>query len=354
MSPANRPTDARPSLVVLETGRPPAPVLRYVDQVVGSPTAVEFRFSRGVLATFDVDVVHVADPELDLLLGTRGASAARRLLAAVALARNLRRHRIALVRTLYSRAGEPRVGRARRWANRVLDRATTTFVALDHSTRTPDAARTIVIAHPHFRDRYVGYPRAEMVPGRILCVAAGDLPDEAGHLLAIPRVARTENLSLRLAGTVSRPLEQNVRSAVARHAAMISARLERVSDGAQVQEIASAELVVVPRIDTMSDLQLVFLVLSLDRPVLVPRTEAMSHLAAEVGAGWLQVSEGPITARVVDDAFAAIRGARESDRPALADRGLATTHAAYEAAFRTAAASVRGRSYASPNGGVDQ
>lgn len=317
-------------------------MLRYVDQVVGSPTGVEFRYSQGVLTAFDVDVVHVADPHLDHLLGTRGASGSQRVLAVLALARNLRRHRIALVRTLHE-SRRRRAGRAHELANRLLDRATTSFIVLDPATPTPDAARTTVIPHAHFRDRYVGYPRADMVRGRILCIAAGELPVEARGLLAIPRVVDTEGVTVRLAGTVDRGLEESVRSALAQHSATVSARLELLSDGAQVQEIDSAELVVVPRVDTLSQLQLVFLALSLDRPVLVPRTTAMTRLSGQLGEGWVWTSDGPVTAHVIDDAFAAIRGVDRSARPALDDRDLGTIHAAYEAVFRAAASSLRRR-----------
>jgi hypothetical protein len=329
-------------LIVHETGRPPAPVLRYVDQVVGSPSDVEFRFSQGVLTAFDVDVVHVAEPNLDLLLGTRGASGYQRLLATLVLARNLRRHRIALVRTLHH-PGKRRTGRAQQLANRALDRATTAFVVLDGMAGSPDARRTAVIPHPHFRDRYVGYPRGGLLRGRMLCVSAGDLPAQVQGLLAIPRITNTEGVTLRLAGTAPRALAESIRSAIARHAGTVSARLERLSDGAQVQEIDSAELVVLPKIETLSDVQIVFLVLSLDRPVLLPRTEAMARLADQVGPGWVILSDGPITAQVVDDAFASLRSNDRAERPALDDRDLATTHAAYAAVFHAAASSRRRR-----------
>lgn len=340
--PPNRSAAQLPTFVVHETGRPPAPVLRYVDQVVGSPTDMEFRYSQGVLTAFDVDVVHVAEPNLDLLLGTRGASGFQRLLATLVLTRNLRRHRIALVRTLHH-SGKRRAGRSQRLANRVLDRATAAFVVFDNPMSTPAATRTTRIPHPHFRDRYVGYPRAQMIRARVLCVSAGDLPAEAENLLAMPRVADTDDVTIRLAGHAARPLEESARRAVARHSETVSTRLERLSDGAQVQEIDAAELVVLPRVDTLSDLQLVFLVLSLDRPVLVPRTVAMAGLASEVGPGWVCLSDGPITAQVIDDAFEVIRSADRGERPDLAGRDLATTHAAYEAVFRTAASSRRRR-----------
>jgi beta-1,4-mannosyltransferase len=327
---------------VHESGRPPAPNLRYVDQVVGAESSLEFRFSQGVLSDFDVDVVHVADPRLDYVLGTRGAGGWHRLFASLVFARNLRRHRVALVRTLHS-PDDRRRGWGWRLSERVLDRATTTFVVLEGSAATPDGSRTTVIPHPHFRDRYVGYPRGEIVEGRLLCISAGDLPSEAKHLLAIPHLADTNGLTLRLAGTASRALAESVRSTVAQQSGIVSARLEPMSDGAQVQEIQSAELVVIPRTTSMSDVQLVHLVLSLDRPVLVPHSEAMARLAGQVGPAWVLLSEGSITTQSVDTAFEAIRSNRRSTRPTLDNRGLSETHAAYEAAFRAASASVRSR-----------
>jgi beta-1,4-mannosyltransferase len=328
--------------VVHETHRPPAPALRFVDQVVGDWSAdVEFRFSQGVMTRFDVDVVHVAQPHLDLLLGTRGASASQRLLATLALARNLRRHRIALVQTLDG-MGKRRSSRlVDRVARRVLDRATTRFVVLDEFTITPDPARTTVIPHAHFRDRYAGYPRGERVTGRVLCIAAGSLPSDAAALLAIPHVANTPDLSVRLAGIAPPPIEAGIRSVIARHRSVVSARLERLSDGAQVQEIDAAELVVFPRIKSLEDLQTMFLALSLDRPVLTRGTESLERLATVVGPGWIHLCEGPITAEAVDDAFGSLRRSDRASRPELSGRDLATTSTAYADMLRAAAHTVK-------------
>lgn len=323
------------SVTVHITGRPPAPVLRYVDQVVGFPPAVQFRFSQGVLTAFDIDVVHVADPNIHLLLGTSHAHGYQQLLATLVLAWNLRRHRIALVRTLDPYGHRPR-GRLQRLANRVLDRATTTFVTFDGAAVTPDAARTTVIPHAHYRDRFVGYPRGEMVFGRMLCISATELPRECRGLLALPRAMTTRGVTLRLAGRVPPAVEESTRSARALHSATVSVRNELLSDGAQVQEIDAAELVVLPKIEVLSDLQLVFLALSLDRPVLAPRTGATTRLAEEVGPGWMHLSDGPITAQVVDDAFASIRSVGRPAQPNLDGRDLTTIHAAYEAVFRAA------------------
>ena len=335
----NRPT-ATPGLVVHETARPPAPFLRYIDQVTGGPgTDVEFRYSQGVLTNFDIDVVHVAEPNLDLLLGTRGATSLQRVAATLALTRNLRRHRIALVRTLPGVGDGSKTGRLPGPAARILDRATATFVVFDDSTPTPDPARTTVIPHAHFRDRYVGYPAASQVRGRVLFAGSGELPAQVRGLLALPRLT-TVDVTLRLAGVAGSELEEAIRSTLARHPGTLSVRLERLSDSAQVLEIDSSELVAVPRVQSLVELQLVFLALSRDRAVLTPRTNTMIRLAETVGPGWVHLSDGPLTAESVDAAFDSLRSPSRARLPDLSGRDLSTTHAAYESAYRAAASQL--------------
>jgi len=308
---------------------------------VGSPTTVQYRFSQGVLTAFDVDVVHVADANLELLLGTGRASTYQQLLATLVLIRNLRRHGIALVRTLPPNARRS-ADRLQRLASWMLDRATTTFVAFDNSVATPDRTRTVIIPHAHYRERFVGFPRGAMVPGRILCLSATALPTDSRGLLALPRIMDTEGVTLRLAGKVTSPLlKESIRSALAQHRATVSVRNEQLSDGAQVHEISSAELVVLPHVETLSDLQLIFVALSLNRPILVPRTPATVRLALSVGPAWVHLSDGPITAQVVDVAFASIRNIARSEQPNLEGRDLTSIHAAYEATFRAAVAMAR-------------
>jgi beta-1,4-mannosyltransferase len=141
---------------------------------------------------------------------------------------------------------------------------------------------------------------------------------------------------LRIAGVASAALDGPLRTARALHSAIVSTRLELLSDGAQVQEIDAAELVVVPQIESLATLQLVFLALSLDRPVLARRTEALAALAGAVGPGWLHLSDGPITAEAVDRAYTSLRQER-TERPCLDGRDLVTTQGAYAAVFRDAA-----------------
>lgn len=294
---------------------------------------MQFRFSRSVLTDFDVDVVHVVEPQLDQLLGTKHAGALQTLLATLALIRNLRKHRIALVRTIPGIGQHPRQRPRASVATRLLDRATSAFVIFDVSTHTPDARRTTVIPHAHFRDRFLGYPRHEMVPGRVLCIAGDRLPAVASGLIAIPQLTDTPGVTLRFCGEGDEGLKQRIRAASARHSLILSGRLENLSDGGRVQEIEAAEIVAVPEVRTLMDLQTVFMALSLNRPVITPATPMMTELARQIGPAWLHLSEGPITAAAVDDAMGSSRRPGKPLAPDMAGRDLVTVRMAYQKLF---------------------
>lgn len=323
-----------PRPVVQEVHRPTAPLLRYIDQIVGSGSEhLEFRFSQGVLTRFDIDILHVADENLGHLLGASTADAPASPLAVAVLVRNLRKHDIALIRTISRASSEAPGGRAARWARSLLDKATDAFIVFDESTPTPEPDKTTLIPHAHYRDRFIGYPRASTVRNRILCIAPTELSAQTLGLLAIPRAADTPDLELRVVGSAAPALARAIGSETARYPQRLSARLEALSDGAQVQEIDAAELTIVPETRTIEHYQTLFLVLSLDRPVLTPRTEAMTRLAQQVGPDWLHLSDGPVNADALDLALSRVRATPERTRPNLDGRSLQTTQNAYAALF---------------------
>jgi beta-1,4-mannosyltransferase len=306
--------------------------------VTGPRSELDYRYSQGVLTNFDVDVVHVLDSNLDLLLGTRGATKYQRLLAASVFARNLRRHDIALVRTLQATDKQRGGSFVERLTDKILDRATDAFVTLDDLTPTPDTSLTTVVPHAHFRERFVGYPSADLVRGRILCIGASHLPVKSQGLLAATRVLDESGVTIRLAGLPPRGGGDFIRTASAKRPGNVSTRIERLSESARVQEIDAAELIAIPQhIKSLDDLQLVFLALSRDRCVLTPSTEAMVALSRSVGPGWIHLSEESITAESIDNAFRSMRADDRSDRPDLSQRDMETTHASYEAVFRRVA-----------------
>ncbi|GAA3287798.1 GDP-mannose--glycolipid 4-beta-D-mannosyltransferase [Nesterenkonia halobia] len=325
------PADERRPLRVSVGHRPPAPMTAYVDQIVGDDLSeVEFTFFMGSYRARDVDVVHVCD--VDAFLGGRDRKPAERVAAATEAADDLRDRGIALVRTV---VGPERPDDE---ALAILDRVTSTFVALDEVTPTPDPRRTVVIPHAHHRDRFLGYPRGEQVPGRILCVARAGVGRAAEGPLKVLSVTDTPDLSLRIAGEEDPTLETLLPRAIRRSRGRVTARTETLSDAEVIREVDGAELVVLPAIDSLVDQGLLFTVLSMDRPVLLPDGAAARRLAEEVGPGWVLTHDGPITAEVLDEAVSELRGTERDARPNLAGRGLETTVAAYAEVHRAATA----------------
>lgn len=319
-------------------------MLRFIDQVAGDLTpGLQFRYSEGVLTDFDVDVVHVLDSKIEALLGTRAAAPWQRILATALFARNLRIHGIALVRTLDTHPDSGRMTTAARIAGRLLDRATTIFVRMDESTPAPDPARSVVIPHADYRDRFVGYPSGAQEDGLVLCIAGHPLGTAEVELLGAIRVTRTPDLRMRLVGEAPPAVQGLIWSGVARARGRCSARLERLSDGARVVEIDRAELIVIPRPTVaVDDLQLVYLALSRARPVLTVRTPRMALLADEVGHEWIHLVDGAVTVESIEVALRVKRERRRAHAPRLDRRRLHLVQGAYAEAFRVASDRVVG------------
>lgn len=302
----------------------------YVDQIVGDDLSeTEFTFFMGSYRARDVDVVHFHD--VDAFLGGRDTKPAARVVAATEAAEDLQDRGVALVRTVVG----PQRGDDEALA--ILDRVTSTFVVLDEATPAPDPRRTVLIPHAHHRDRFLGYPRGEQVPGRLLCIARADVGRVAEGALKVFSVTDTPDLSLRVAGEEDPTLETLLPRAIRRSPGRVTARTETLSDAEVIREVDGAELVILPSLDSLVDLGMLFTVLSMDRPVLLPDGPAARRLAEEVGPGWVLTHDGPITAEALDEAVAALRGTERGTRPNLDGRDFDTTVAAYAEVYRAAA-----------------
>lgn len=250
------------------------------------------------------------------------------------LVRKLKKHGIALVQTVHG----PEARTTARW-RRILDRATSTFITLDKNTPTPDPRRTVCIPHAHYRDRFLGYPRAEMVQGRVLCLAPDRLERAAQGPLRVFPLVQTPGLTLRLAGEGDPGLRSDVERGSDHGQRTVTMRMERLSDAAMLQELTAAELVVLPAIETLGDENLLFLALSMDRPVMVPSSPALQDLAQEVGPRWVHLHDGPVTAELIDHTMEQLRSLPPAREPMLEDRSIDATARRYAEAFRSAAVS---------------
>lgn len=338
-------TRAERGVVVMAASGTPSPKLKYADQVIAVPGAdMVIRFQQSFQTSgdslADVDVVHVTGPLDTLLRLNHRSTPQERLKRTRHFVEMLSTNAVALVRTLYGPTPElhhPLEAEAAK----LLDAATTRFVVVDGATKTPDAARTVVIPYADMTERFAGYPTRDQVVGRLLCVADGTLDAVAESALKTFFVARTQNLSLRLAGEADDAILAELERAVARTPETITSRIEVLSDAALIEEITAAEFVLVPEPRTLAGYHLIMMALTFGRPVLAPVNEMLLALRREVGDAWVVPLELPITAERLDNAIAQSRALRKTERPDLTGRGWEATGRRYARVLRDAVDEIR-------------
>lgn len=336
MPPALTPEDHSAALRVHIGHRPPRPNVSYVDQIVGeSQESIAFSYFTGLLRNYDVDIVHVHHPCALLGGKTDGDPLPKNDLVLSALAlrvvRNLRKHRTALVQTVH---GKDHCGTGR-W-RRILERATDAYVTLDADTNTPAPDRTVHIPHAHYRERFLGYPVAEQIPGRVLCISPHRLAAVSAAPLRVFELTSTAGLSLRVAGGPDPAVSSLIDRADAGTQEKISSRLELLSDAAMVEEISEAELVLLPAIETLADESMLFMALSLERPVLVQDSPAVQSLRREVGPCWIHTHAGPLTAERIDSVMDALQSSPAEQPPQFIGRDMDVVAQQYAALYRAA------------------
>ncbi|TNM61081.1 GDP-mannose--glycolipid 4-beta-D-mannosyltransferase [Streptomyces sp. NP160] len=294
---------------------------RFVDQVTQmAPAEVQvqyFSWRRALLGGYDV--LHLHWPELLLRASSRRRRALRRS-AALALLVRTRVLRTPVVRTVHNTTPHEPGSRAEALVLAAVDRATDHFVLLNPTTRVPrDAGRTrsTVILHGHYRDRFAEHPRSQAVSGRV--VYAGIIRPYKGvdRLIEITGELGRRGAAVRVVGSPSGGMRELVESAVDREPAL-SARLEFVPDADLVAEVTAGELVVLPYRELHNSGALL-VALSLDRPVLVPRTPSTEALRDEAGEEWVHLYDDELTADDVVSALQRVR-AGSGGSPHLAGR----------------------------------
>lgn len=311
--------------------------LRYVDQVHegGAAAGIEslfFSWPRALLGSYDV--LHVHWPE-SLVRHRRAAGAlVKRLLMRAVLLR-LAVRGTPLVRTVHNEEPHEPGARGERRVLAAIDRRTTLRIVLNPATRVPAGARSVDIPHGHFRDRFHVDPAWESRPGRLLQVGRIRPYKGTERLLDVFSAVPDPALTLRIVGN---PLDAGIAATVRRAAAAdprISHRLEFVGDDDLVREVRAAELVVLAY-TIFHNSGVALLALSLDRPVLMPRSGSSEALRREVGADWVHLFDGPLTGADVERAVAAARSGRSTTVPDLRDRDWDRVGRRHRAAYLTA------------------
>ncbi|MGC5224407.1 hypothetical protein ACPW96_17715 [Micromonospora sp. DT81.3] len=304
---------------VLHSLAPPDGRTRFIDQMTeGAPDDVEVRyFSWKKALKGDYDVLHLHWPEfltrdqrLSKRVGKRQAMRATLLMT--------RMRRIPIVRTVHNLHPHEDGGRAERRLLNAIDRRTAVFIKLNPTTQLEPQMHGVTILHGHYRDRFAHHPRSEREKGRILYFGLIRPYKNVDKLIELYARRERPGTSLRIVGSPGRELREGISALINSHQA-VSGRLEFVDDDVLVREITAASLVVLPYAE-MHNSGAALVALSLDRPILVPRTPSNSALADEVGDAWVRQYDGDLTEEVLMSALAAADELGSEERPKLDGR----------------------------------
>jgi beta-1,4-mannosyltransferase len=294
----------------------------YVELLANSLRGkARFRYFSWSVAIFGrYDVLHVHWPETLL----RGRDLPRRLVRSVLMVVFLLRillWRTAVVRTLHNVSPHESGNRTERWLLAALDRLTSTWIVMnsDESVSALELPedRVFLVPHGHFREWYRREDRPVAEAGRFLLF--GQLRPYKGVedlIAAFAEVPDSVGASLELAGMpVNADFAEEIRLA-AQHVPRVNLRLSFLSDSELVRAILAAQIVVLPY-RRMLNSGAALTALSLNRPVLVPRSETNIALAEETGEQWVQLFDWPLTS---EDLVKALENSRA--RPVEAEPDL--------------------------------
>ncbi|MFT4214536.1 MAG: glycosyl transferase [Microbacterium sp.] len=283
------------------------------------------------------DVFHFHWPEVHLGGSRRPVAIARRLYFAALLAR-LRLGRTAIVRTVHNVEFPQDITPWERRMLEAVERRTDFRIALNAQTNIAGGEHA-VIPHGDFRAWYSGLgvePRAAE-------------PDTIGFVGLVRRYKGVEQLvrtfrdtmeiapelRLRVSGNPSTlELAAEIR-ALAAGDARIELDLRFLAEEEFAAAIMASEGLVLPY-RHMHNSGTVLAVLSLGRPVLVPRNEVNEALSAEVGPGWVMMFDGEVSGEALSQFLASAKRERSSAVPNLAGRTWQDVGIQHREAYRAA------------------
>lgn len=326
-------------MVVLQSLRPQTrndnPYLKQLLRAIEPHADIEY-FSWRTALVGRFDVFHVHWPEF--LLRERGRNRFVQYLLFSAFLLRMRLTGKRVVRTLHNLEPHEGVDAIERRLLEQLDRSTSAWIRINETTPLR-APHTATILHGHYRDWFAELNVPASVPGRLLYFGlirpykgVEGLLDcfERGPEAAAP-------VTLRIVGKpATDALRQRIETACAANA-QVTALLDYVDDATLAHEIGQAQLVVLPFRQMHNSGSLV-LALSLNRPVLVPRNEANTVLAAEVGPGWIYMYDGELSPAVLSAALEQVARDERAATPDLSRREWAEAGVSHCQAYAAALA----------------
>jgi beta-1,4-mannosyltransferase len=278
-----------------------------------------YECSRARLLAGHYDLWHLHWPEQALNAPNIGR-AVWRTAGLLALLRWMRWHGTKVVWTIHNlQAHEDRYPRLERWFWRSFTAQLDGHISLSCAgqefahERFPSLrnAPGFVIPHGHYRDLYP-VPISQQAAREALGIqSAARVAAFVGQIRPYKnvRVLITEFQRIADADVIlligGSPLDSQLRSELckaARDDARVRLDLRFLSDAEIQVYVSAADMVVLPYREVLNSGSAV-LALSLNRPILVPKAVAFAELQASVGAEWVSMYEGGLTASRLEQAF---------------------------------------------------
>lgn len=338
---------ARPIKVMQSFGAPRVtsnPYVHMLDEALSSTPGVEhLRFDRRRALFGRLDAIQFHWPETLFGAGTGAKGLARRAFA-TALRVRLSLGDVAVIRTVHNVELPKDVSPWQRRYLEWVERRTDHRIILNDLTALPPGSGSTLIPHGHYRDWFADVEKTDAAPDTLGFVGLVRRYKGVEDLIRVFRETAdaAPELRLRIAGNpTSSGLADEIRADAAADR-RIDLDLRYLSEPDFARAVMNSSGIVLPY-RFMHNSGTVLAALSLDRPVLVPRTAVNEQLSAEVGAGWITMFDGELSASDLLSFADALR-TPPAGSPDLSARDWDRAGAAHREAFERAVAHRRGGS----------
>jgi beta-1,4-mannosyltransferase len=297
-------------LKVLHSVSPTSETNPYVVQLIqglrGTSVPVFFSYRAALFGRYDV--AHLQWAEF-LIRGKGIAGIAKPLLFSLFLLRLVLTKK-PVFQTIHNLAPHEKGSLVEATLLAGLSKITTHWIAINSATPCR-APKTTLIPHGHYRDWYKEIPEMVSVPKRALLFGQirpyKGLASLVGAFTGMP----DSTAQLRIAGKPTNRDCVGQLEAATEADVRITTVLRFLSDRELANEIHSASLIVLPYRELHNSGALL-LALSLNRPVLAPRTPSTISMLDEVGGEWIRLYEGELTPAEMENALQWAAAARLS------------------------------------------
>lgn len=312
-------------LVVLHAIKPPSSETRYANQLeAGRVDSCEYIYytPRSVLRR-RWNVLHIHWPEI-LIADTNVIRHVVKLVVLLFVVAKTRVTKAKVVRTVHNEVPHETIGRIDSCVVRMLDRLVDQYVVLNESQLGRDRRKpTAHIQHGHYGDVFDQHVRTSTIQrdaNRFVFFGRINRYKGVGELVEAFATLDDEGLRLRVVGKPTDDLRYELEGAI-RKDCRVTYDFAFIPDRQLVEEVIASSVVVLPY-EEMNNSGCLLVALSLNRPVLVPRSPANEAVAREAGDAWVQMYDGDLTGEHLVAALAHARAllADSTGRPQFTGR----------------------------------